>query len=217
MAVDPLRRAYDGLIDVVSALSAQDSFTPTGCHGWAVRDLVHHCWSDSQRGLVALHTPAGDEPADVDSVTYWSEWNDEPDGGWRYHRVVAALFGDWKQLVQQYAEAARATVHAAEHTAPDTLLHTQGHVITAADLISSLAVEATIHHLDLVAQLDRPGPAAECLGEVRRVLDELASAQAGCRLPRSWSDRDAALIGTGRRAAPADTPDGLLRAFPLLC
>ena len=30
------------------------SWAPTGCTGWAVRDLVHHCWSDAQRALVAL-------------------------------------------------------------------------------------------------------------------------------------------------------------------
>jgi hypothetical protein len=44
---------------------------------------------------------------------------------------------------------------------------TQGWVLTVADLLSTLTVEAAVHHLDLVLRLDRPGPAAAPLAEVR--------------------------------------------------
>jgi hypothetical protein len=64
-----------------------------------------------------------------------------------------------------------------------------------ADLLSTLTVEAAVHHLDLVRHLDRRGPSAGPLAEVRRVLTGLL----GAPLPARWSDRDAAELGTGRR------------------
>ncbi len=38
------------------------SWAPTGCAGWAARDPVFHCPTDSQRALTALHTPTGAVP-----------------------------------------------------------------------------------------------------------------------------------------------------------
>jgi hypothetical protein len=86
---------------------------------------------------------------------------------------------------------------------PEELVGTQGHVLTVADLLSTLAVEATVHHLDLVAHLDRPGPAAGPLAEVRRVLEALL----GRPLPADWDDTTAARRGTGRE--PLDADDGV--------
>ena len=63
-----------------------------------------------------------------------------------------------------------------------------------ADFLSTLTVEAAVHHLDLVIQLDRPGPAAGPLAEVRRVLEGLL----GSPLPARWDDATAARRGTGR-------------------
>jgi hypothetical protein len=45
--------------------------------------------------------------------------------------------------------------------------------MTVPDLLSTLVVEATVHHLDLVRHLDRPGPAEGPLAEVRRVFEGL--------------------------------------------
>ena len=53
-----------------------------------------------------------------------------------------------------------------------------------------------MHHLDLVACLDRPGPPPEALAEVRRVLEGLL----GGPLPAGWDDATAARRGTGREA-----------------
>jgi len=68
-----------------------------------------------------------------------------------------------------------------------------------ADLLSTLAVEAAVHHLDLVLRLDRPGPAAGPLAEVRRVLEGLL----GRPLPAGWDDATAARRGTGRESLTA--------------
>jgi hypothetical protein len=97
---------------------------------------------------------------------------------------------------------------------PGGLVATQGWVVRVDDLLSTLAVEAAVHHLDLVAHLDRPGPPPGALGEVRRVLEELL----GRPLPAGWDDATAARRGTGRepladadRAALGDAAD----RFPL--
>ncbi|MET9904799.1 maleylpyruvate isomerase N-terminal domain-containing protein [Streptomyces sp. NPDC006446] len=68
-----LRNAYEAFAAVVTRLDDQESWLPTGCTGWAVRDLVFHCLADAQRGLVGLHTPSSG-PADRNTVTYWQGW-----------------------------------------------------------------------------------------------------------------------------------------------
>ena len=73
-------------------------------------------------------------------------------------------------------------------------------MLTVADLLSTLAVEAAVHHLDLVVRLDRPGPAAGPLAEVRRVLEGLL----GGPLPDRWDDATAARRGTGREPLTDD-------------
>jgi hypothetical protein len=52
--------------------------------------------------------------------------------------------------------------------APYPVVATQGHVITVPDLAATLVVEATIHHLDMIAELPAaPGPPAVGLAFVR--------------------------------------------------
>jgi hypothetical protein len=97
---------------------------------------------------------------------------------------------------------------------PADLVGTQGRVLTVADLLSTLTVEAAVHHLDLVVRLDRPGPAAGPLAEVRRVLEGLL----GAPLPGNWDDVTAARRGTGREPlTPADRSElgSRAAAFPL--
>ena len=81
-------------------------------------------------------------------------------------------------------------------------------------LLSTLTVEAAVHHLDLVVRLDRPGPAAAPLAEVRRVLEGLL----GRSLPPGWDDATAARRGTGREPlTEADRAElgSAAEAFPL--
>jgi hypothetical protein len=74
---------------------------------------------------------------------------------------------------------------------------TQGHVLTAGDLITTLAVEATVHHLDLTVRLPlAPQPSPEGLAAVRATLDGLLGRPA----LTEWSDEHYARVGTGRAA-----------------
>ncbi|MGW2646193.1 maleylpyruvate isomerase N-terminal domain-containing protein [Streptomyces sp. NPDC001393] len=198
--VDParaVRAAYEAASAVVAGLDDEESWLPTGCTGWAVRDLVFHCLSDAQRALVALHTPAR-EPVDRDAVTYWQDWRPDTVGaanGRRWVRVSASMFLDWGQLQGLYLETLAAAAHAAGTADPAGAVVTQGHVLTARDLLTTLAVEATVHHLDMTVRLpNAPGPAPEGLAAVRATLDGLLGRPA----PAQWSDEHYARVGTGR-------------------
>ncbi|MDH6565786.1 uncharacterized protein (TIGR03083 family) [Streptomyces sp. SAI-208] len=197
MDTDVLRAAYGAFAAVVRPLGDEESWLPTGCAGWAVRDLVFHCAGDAQRALVALHTPAAG-PADRDAVTYWRDWAPDPVGaahGRRWNRVSASMFLDFGRLRELYLETAAATVNAAADARPDLRVSTQGHVLTAGDLVLTLAVEATIHHLDLVTDLPgAAGPSPVGLAAVRATLDGLL----GRPVPLDWSDEHYARAATGR-------------------
>ncbi|GCB43411.1 hypothetical protein SNL152K_696 [Streptomyces sp. NL15-2K] len=180
---------------------------------------MFHCLADAQRALVALHTPAS-EPPDRDAVTYWQDWAPNPvgaAGGRRWTRVSAGMFLDFRQLRELYLETAAATVTAAEAARPDRRVSTQGHVLTAGDLMLTLAVEASIHHLDLVRELPgAPGPAPGALAAVRATLDGLL----GRPVPLDWSDEHYARAATGR--APLTDAERLALGadadrFPLFC
>ncbi|MEV6837775.1 maleylpyruvate isomerase N-terminal domain-containing protein [Streptomyces sp. NPDC051133] len=194
-----VRAAYEAASAAVAGLGDEESWLPTGCTGWAVRDLLYHCLADAQRALVALHTPAR-APVDRDAVTYWRDWRPDTAGaanGRRWSRVGASMFLDFRQLRGLYLETLAAAARAAEAADPDRPVGTQGHVLTAGDLLTTLAVEATVHHLDLTVRLpDAPGPAPEGLAAVRATLDGLLGRPG---LPE-WSDAHYARVGTGRAA-----------------
>ncbi|HEX5919797.1 MAG TPA: hypothetical protein VFY76_18195, partial [Nocardioides sp.] len=81
------------------------------------------------------------------------------------------------------------------------LVATQGHVLRTPDFLSTLLVEITVHHLDLVVDLPAAaGPTAAGLIETRRVLEGLL----GEPLLPEWDDTEVALRGTGR--LPSDDP-----------
>jgi hypothetical protein len=198
-----LATAYGALADVLREVDDEASWQPTGCRGWAVRDLTYHCVSDAQRALVALHNPTDDEP-DLDAVAYWADWGSDPAGdahGRRHTRVLGSMFGVWAQLRDLHAETAAAVVHAAAQADPDQRVRTQAHVLRVDDLLSTLTVEATIHHLDLVTDLPgAAGPTGAGLREVRRVLDTLLG------LPTSpgWPVDRYVRVASGRATPTAD-------------
>src|SRR4051794_26398220 len=190
-----LKQAYDDIGAVAGTLDERSSWQPTRCAGWCVRDLVFHHLGDAQRGLVALATPA-DGPADRTAVSYWTDapGQDDPESrGLRATRTMASAYR-LDYLVDTYVETLAAVVTAAERLAPSAFLATQGHVLTVADLTCTLAVEAVIHHLDLVVALDQPGPAAGSLAVVREVVDGLL----GRPTPDEWPDAHWVLAATGR-------------------
>ncbi|MFG3248519.1 maleylpyruvate isomerase N-terminal domain-containing protein [Streptomyces sp. NPDC048187] len=191
-----VRDAYEAPAAVVRPLGDQESWLPTACTGWAVRDLVFHLLADARRAPVALHTPAA-APPDRDAVTYWRDWAPHPVGaahGRRSKRVAASMFLDFGQLKEVWLETVAAAARAAGTTPPDRPVVTQGHVLTAGDLMTTLAVEATVHHLDLTVGLPAaPGPAPAC--RPRSAPPWTASRAARCRV-----------TGT-TRTTPARAPD----------
>lgn len=216
MTTSLLQQAYDDLSLVVRALDEASSWQPTRCAGWCVRDLVFHHLGDAQRALVALATPA-DGPADRTAVSYWRDapGRDDPESrGLRATRTMASAYR-LDHLVDLYSETSAAVVTASERLAPASRVATQGHVLTVASLSSTLAVEAAVHHLDLVVALDQPGPAAASVAAVREVVDELL----GRPTPDEWDDTVWTLEATGRAALSAQTLVWLgadARRLPLL-
>lgn len=183
--------AYRALLTVVAEVDEETGWRSTGCAGWTVRDLVHHLLTDAQRALVALHTPAAG-PADVDAVSYWAAWQPETpgaDAGRRGTRIMSSAYSTIAPITASYAETAAAVLVAARERSGHELVATQGHVLTVDALLSTLAVEATVHQLDL--GLGTPSEAG--LVETRKVLDGLL----GRVLPIDSPTRYA-LIGTGR-------------------
>jgi hypothetical protein len=83
---------------------------------------------------------------------------------------------------------------------PRLRVSTKDEVLTVGDYLTAYVLEWTLHHLDLIAHL--PGaaePPAEGLARSREMLETIV----GAAIPKLLSDKDALLIGTGRRA-PAD-------------
>ncbi|WP_232665134.1 maleylpyruvate isomerase N-terminal domain-containing protein [Pseudonocardia sp. TRM90224] len=194
-ALAALRIAYSDLTTIAMSIDEPDSWRPTRCAGWVVRDLVLHVLGDAQRALVALGTPAAG-PADRDFVTYWTDvpgGRDDDSTELRAQRIIASAWA-LAPLARTFAETTRAVVTLADRASPDALVATQDHVLRVEDLITTLAVEAAVHHLDLVVDMNRPGPRPEPLALVRETLDGLL----GHSTPPEWSDERWALVGTGR-------------------
>ena len=196
-----LDRVYSDLGDLATSLDEADSWRPTGCPGWCVRDLVFHLLGDAQRALVALATPA--EPPDRTAVTYWDDSPGRSDPDSREVRSLRTMASAWKleYLTSTFAETSRAVLTLAGRADLAAGVATQGHVLTTEDLLRTLITEAVVHHLDLVLELDRPGPDPTAVELVATVLDDrLGRAAPGEKL-------DWVRLGTGRRSmTDADRP-----------
>jgi uncharacterized protein (TIGR03083 family) len=170
-----VRTAYSDLSAVLGALTPEDGRQPTGCAGWSVLDLAFHLLNDTYRALVALSTPAEGPPV-VDAVGYWRP-DTPPSGedadGAEAVRIAAAVQGGIAVLARRFAASSAAVLVAADRVPAGEPVANQGAPMTLPDLLSTLVVEATVHHLDLVRYLDRPGPAAGPLAHVRQVFEGL--------------------------------------------
>lgn len=89
-------------------------------------------------------------------------------------------------------------------------------MLTAGDYLGAYVLEWTLHHLDLIAHLPHlPGPPAAGLSRSREMLRAIA----GAAFPASFTDSDALLVGTGRRApteAQCAELGGLAARLPLV-
>ncbi len=211
-----LTTAYAGLRAAVGVVGPDDSWAGTGCLGWSVRDLTFHCWTDAERALVAVHTPAAQEP-DLDAVTYWQDWGSDRDrvsggdaaaAGRRWVRVSASLFLDWDQLRAEYLATSLAVERACADAESGLVVATQGHALELPGPGEHPGGRGDDHHLDLVAHLRGvPGPSDRALAATRRVVDGVADAVAGASFPRGWDDRRCILVATGRAQPGAEESD----------
>lgn len=186
----------------VAELPEKDFERPSGCTGWLVRDLVCHLIIDAQDVLITLVTPAETEPT-VDAVTYWNVESQPPTGEDPLDALtvrLAAAYEEPRLLTFHLDDVGSAAGRAAALADPGVRVSTRDVVLTAGDYLTAYVLEWTLHHLDLIAHLpDATEPPAEGLAGSRAMLEQIA----GAAFPASFSDKDALLVGTGRRA-PTD-------------
>jgi len=206
--VDLFSRSWTALRTAVAELPDEDFTQPSGCTGWLVRDLVCHLVIDAQDVLITLVTPAETEPT-RDAVTYWDVAETPPTGDDPLDALIvrlAAAYEEPRLLKFHLDDVGSAAGRAAELADPGLRVGTRDEVLTAGDYLSAYVLEWTLHHLDLVAHLpDAAEPPTEGLAQSREMLEKIA----GTAFPASFSDKDALLAGTGRRA-PTDAENAEL-------
>ncbi|MFD4921865.1 maleylpyruvate isomerase N-terminal domain-containing protein [Streptomyces goshikiensis] len=197
--MDLFPRSWTALRTAVADLCDQDFEQPSGCAGWLVRDLVCHLVIDAQDVLITLATPVEAEPT-VDAVTYWNVDDRPPTGQDPLDALtvrLAAAYGDPHLLRFHLDDVGSAAGRAAALADPGVRVGTRGEVLTVADYLDAYVLEWTLHHLDLTAHLPAvAGPPAEGTARSRAMLETIA----GAAFPASFTDTDALLVGTGRRA-----------------
>ncbi|MFF8788673.1 maleylpyruvate isomerase N-terminal domain-containing protein [Streptomyces sp. NPDC015125] len=200
--MDLFSRSWAALRTAVAELPDQDFEQPSGCTGWLVRDLVCHLIIDAQDVLITLATPAGTEPT-VNAVTYWRVEDQPPTGEDPLDALtvrLAAAYEEPRLLTFHLDDVGSAAGRAAGRADPGARVSTRDEVLTVGDYLAAYVLEWTLHHLDLIAYLpDATEPPAEGLARSRAMLEQIADAA----FPASFTDKDALLIGTGRRA-PTD-------------
>ncbi|MEU6011754.1 maleylpyruvate isomerase N-terminal domain-containing protein [Streptomyces sp. NPDC047453] len=206
--MDLFSRSWTALRTAVAGLPDEDFERPSGCTGWLVRDLVCHLVIDAQDVLITLVTPTETEPT-TDAVTYWGLLDEPPTGEDPLDALIprlAAAYGEPRWLKFHLDDVGSAAGRAAELADPTLRVSTQDKVLTVGDYLSAYVLEWTLHHLDLIAHLPSDAePPTETLGAARTSLEKIA----GTPFPAPFSDKDALLIGTGRRT-PTDADKAAL-------
>jgi hypothetical protein len=200
--VDLFSRSWAALRTAVAELPDEHFALASGCTGWLVRDLVCHLIIDAQDVLITLVTPAEAEPTRND-VTYWEVAEAAPTGDDPLDALIvrlAAAYQEPRLLKFHLDDVGSAAGRAAKLADPSVRVSTRGEVLTTRDYLSAYVLEWTLHHLDLTAHLpDAAEPPADGLAQSREMLEKIA----GAAFPASFSDKDALLVGTGRRV-PSD-------------
>lgn len=196
--MDLFSSSWSALRTAVAGLADEDFARPSGCTGWLVRDLVCHLVIDAQDVLITLATPADTEPT-RDPVTYW-DVVETPTGDDPLDALIVRLAAAYEEpwlLKFHLDDVGSAAGRAAGLADPAGRVGTRDEVLTAGDYLHAYVLEWTLHHLDLIAHLrDAAQPPAEGLARSRELLERIV----GEAFPASFTDRDALLIGTGRRA-----------------
>jgi hypothetical protein len=194
--LDALEQIYGQVSEVVEAFDDATFAQPSGCRGWDRQALLVHMLSDARRALVTFATPGSGRP-DVDAVRYWKDYSPETgDGGaaqGEFVRQLSAAYTEPHWVRGMWLETASAAVRAGRVCQED-LVATQGHVLTLADFVETLVLEATVHYLDLTIGLDVEPPRRAALGLTVNTLDGLL----GGRPPTPWESVEYVVKATGR-------------------
>ncbi|MFC8128762.1 maleylpyruvate isomerase N-terminal domain-containing protein [Streptomyces sp. NPDC057302] len=216
--MDLFSRSWAALRAAVAELPDDDFARPSGCTGWLVQDLVCHLVVDAQDVLITLVTPADTEPT-RDALTYWDVTETAPTGEDPLDALTVRLAAAYQEpwlLKFHLDDIGSAAGRAGELADPAARVSTRDEVLTVGDFLMTYVMEWTLHHLDLIAHLPQvAGPPAEGLARSREMLEKIA----GAAFPASFSDRDALLVGTGRRApTEAETAElgGLAAKLPFV-
>ncbi|MER7726294.1 maleylpyruvate isomerase N-terminal domain-containing protein [Streptomyces sp. NPDC096323] len=197
--MDLFSRSWAALRAAVADLSDEDFARPSGCTGWLVRDLVCHLVIDAQDVLITLATPADSAPT-RDAVSYWEVSGTPPTGDDPLDALTVRLAAAYEEpwlLKFHLDDVGSAAGRAAGLADPGGCVGTRDEVLTVDEYLTAYVLEWTLHHLDLIAHLpDAADPPAEGLARSRELLEAIA----GAAFPASLPDRDALLVGTGRRA-----------------
>lgn len=182
----------------VDELGEYDLLAASRCHGWTRLDVVVHViggCDEMLRGLVARV----DATPTVDAASYWSAFaaefaTDDPVPSLMSQRRRTAAFARPASAAAELRDVGAALQRGVE-LFQDGACRWQGHVFSAGDYLAVWAVEHVVHLLDLLSD---HAPPAGALRLARATIEALV----GEPLPRSWSDVDATLIGTGRVPVP---------------
>lgn len=208
--MDLFSASWAALRTAVAELPDEDFERPSGCRGWLVRDLVCHLIIDAQDVLITLATPADTAPT-RDAISYW-EVVEPPTGDDPLDALIVRLAAAYEQpelLKFHLDDIGAAAGRAAVLANPAALVGTKGQVLTVGDYLDAYVLEWTLHHLDLIAHLPNAAePPAEALARTREMLEKIA----GAAFPAALPDRDALLVGTGRRA-PTEAQRAALGEF----
>ncbi|WP_326660968.1 maleylpyruvate isomerase N-terminal domain-containing protein [Streptomyces sp. NBC_00385] len=200
--MDLFSHSWAALRTAVAELPDEAFARPSGCTGWLVRDLVCHLVIDAQDVLITLATPAASEPT-RDAVTYWEVSTTPPTGDDPLDALTVRLAAAYEEpwlLRFHLDDVGSAAGRAAVLADPAARVGTRDEVLTVDEYLTTYVLEWTLHHLDLIAHLpDAADPPPEGMARSRALLESIA----GAAFPASLSDRDALLVGTGRR-----TPTG---------
>jgi Mycothiol maleylpyruvate isomerase N-terminal domain len=142
-------------------------------------------WFAERVNLEALRIAYGDLAALAVSLDEAASWRPTACAGWAVRDLVHHLLGDTQRALVALATPA---------SGPADLVATQGHVLSVDDLLATLVVEATIHHLDMTVDLDSAGPRPEPVAITRATLDALL----GRPTPEGWDSEQWVRAATGR-------------------
>ena len=199
---DVASAAFLGELDrwttVLPALSDDELFAPSLCHGWARLDVATHVHLGLKEMFGGLVSPT-EHPTTVDAASHWaadpptSGTGVDPSDHLRFVRLLASAYRRPSSLVVQFGHTAAALARGVRGLRHGRLL-SQGHVLSSGDFLATWAAELAVHHLDLDLAREFPGPTAASLTIARRTAEALA----GGAMPARWDDADAVLRGWGR-------------------